>query len=124
MDSRSDQEFAGLAREYLDDRAERHPDAATELGDHRFDAHLADLSAGALASERRALGRWARKAGALQTGALTPEHQVDAAMLANDVTRRIFELDELRDRSWPNGATRAREIRAPSGCSSSRCSSA
>ena len=98
-DAASDQEFAGLAREYLDDRAERRPDTATEIGDHRFDAHLADLSADAHASERRALGRWAGKTGALETGALTPEHQVDAAMLANDVTRRIFELDELRDRS-------------------------
>jgi len=100
VDSRSDQEFAGLARDYLDDRAERHPDAATELGDHRFDAHLPDLSAAALASERQALGRWADAAGALETGALTPEHQVDAAMLANDVARRIFALDELREHTW------------------------
>ena len=100
MDSRSDQEFAGLAREYLNDRAERHPDAATELGDHRFDTHLPDLSAAALAGERQALGRWADAAGALETGTLAPEHQVDAAMLANDVARRIFELDELREHTW------------------------
>ena len=100
VESRSDQEFAGLAREYLDDRAERHPDTATELGDHRFDAHLPDLSAAALAGERQALGRWTDAAGALETGTLAPEHQVDAAMLANDVARRIFELDELRDHTW------------------------
>ena len=57
MDSRSDEEFAKLARDYLDEQAERHPAVATELGDHRFDGHLADLSAGALAAERQALGR-------------------------------------------------------------------
>src|SRR5271157_374390 len=51
----ADAEFAGLAREYLDDRAERHPDIATGLGDHRFDARLADPSAQALDEERRAL---------------------------------------------------------------------
>jgi len=55
----TDAEFARLAREYLDDRAERHPDAATGLGDHRFDARLPDPSAQALADERRALDGWA-----------------------------------------------------------------
>ena len=100
MDSRSDEEFAKLARDYLDEQAERHPEAATELGDHRFDGHLADLSAGALAAERQALERWAVATSALETAALTPEHQVDAAMLANDVARRIFELDELREHTW------------------------
>ena len=46
--SHADAEFTRLAREYLDDRAERHPVIATGLGDHRFDARLADPSAQAL----------------------------------------------------------------------------
>ena len=100
MGRQSDEEFTKLAREYLDERAERHPEAATELGDHRFDGHLADRSAGALAAERQSLGRWASAAGALDTATLSPEHQVDAAMLTNDVARRIFELDELREHTW------------------------
>ena len=60
----ADAEFAGLAREYLDDRAERHPDIATGLGDHRFDARLADPSAQALderTARARRLGRAARR---------------------------------------------------------------
>ena len=57
----ADAEFARLAREYLDDRAERHPDIATGLGDHRFDARLADPSAQALDDERRALDGWAAR---------------------------------------------------------------
>jgi uncharacterized protein (DUF885 family) len=100
VDSRSDEEFAKLARDYLDEQAERHPEAATELGDHRFDGHLADLSGDALATERQALERWAVATGALETATLIPEHRVDAAMLANDVARRIFELDELREHTW------------------------
>jgi uncharacterized protein (DUF885 family) len=100
VDSHSDDELAKLARDYLDDQAGRHPDAATELGDHRFDGHLAALSAEALASERQALDRWSAAVGALDTATLAPEHQVDAAMLANDVARRIFELDELREHTW------------------------
>ena len=96
----TDAEFAGLAREYLDDRADRHPDAATGLGDHRFDARLPDPSAPALAAEHRALDGWAARLAALDRGALSAEHRVDAAMMADSVARRVFEIDELREHSW------------------------
>jgi uncharacterized protein (DUF885 family) len=96
----TDAEFARLAREYLDDRAERHPDAATGLGDHRFDARLPDSSAQAMAAERRALDGWAARLAALDRGALSAEHQVDAAMMADSVARRVFEIDELREHTW------------------------
>ncbi|HEY0718174.1 MAG TPA: DUF885 domain-containing protein [Streptosporangiaceae bacterium] len=100
MTDETDRQFATLARQYLDDRGRRHPELATELGDHRFDAHLPLLSADALADERRALGRWAGTLGQLDPGTLSAEHQVDAAMLANDVERQIFELDELHEPAW------------------------
>ena len=98
MDAVTDWE--SLARDYLDDLAGRHPDAATELGDHRFDAHLPDLSEPALQDERRALGALARRAGALDLAALSPEQRVDAAMLAGNAELRAFKLDELREHSW------------------------
>jgi len=100
MSGNADAEFAGLAREYLDDRAERHPDIATSLGDHRFDAFLADPSAQALENERRALDGWAGRLAAIDHGALSAEHRVDAAMMADGVARRAFELDELREHTW------------------------
>jgi uncharacterized protein (DUF885 family) len=96
----TDAEFARLALEYLDDRAERHPDAATGLGDHRYDARLPDSSAQAMADERHALDGWAARLDALDRGALSAEHQVDAAMMADSVARRVFEIDELREHAW------------------------
>ena len=96
----TDAEFAGLAREYLDDRAERHPDVATGLGDHRFDGRLADPSAQARQAERRALDGWAGRLAAIDEGALSAEHRVDAAMMADSVARRVFEIDELREHTW------------------------
>jgi uncharacterized protein (DUF885 family) len=96
----TDAEFARLAREYLDDQAERHPDAATGLGDHRFDARLPDSSAQAVAAERRALDGWAARLAAVDRGALAAEHQVDAAMMADSVARRVFEIDSLREHTW------------------------
>jgi uncharacterized protein (DUF885 family) len=100
VQSHSDRAFTKLAEDYLDERSARHPDAATELGDHRYDAHLPDHSADALAAEREALDRWTHALGTLDISALPAEHRVDAAMLANDVARRIFELDELREHTW------------------------
>ncbi|HEX6521781.1 MAG TPA: DUF885 domain-containing protein [Streptosporangiaceae bacterium] len=92
--------FTELAKAYLDDHAERHPDLATEQGDHRFDAHLPDRSAAALAAERPALDGWAARLSALDAQMLSAEDQVDAAIMANDVARRIFEIDELREHTW------------------------
>jgi Bacterial protein of unknown function (DUF885) len=100
LDSQADLAFAALAADYLDDRAERHPQLATELGDHRYDARLPDFSAAATADERRALDGFAARLATIDTGALSAEHQVDARMLANSVALRIFELDELRERTW------------------------
>ena len=98
--SEADADLAGLAREYLDDRAERHPDVATGLGDHRFDGRLADPSAQARQAERRALDGWAGRLAAIDEGALSAEHRVDAAMMADSVARRMFEIDELREHTW------------------------
>src|SRR2546428_2425810 len=93
-------EFARLAREYLDDRAERHPDVATGLGDHRFDARLPDPLAQALDAERRALDGWAARLATVDQRALSAEHRLDAAMMADSVARRVFEIDELREHTW------------------------
>src|SRR5580658_1372081 len=100
MDGEADREFARLAGEYLDDRAERHPELATSLGDHRFDDRLGDPSEAARADERRSLDGWAARLDALDVGALSAEHRVDAAMMADSVARRVFELDELAEHTW------------------------
>jgi uncharacterized protein (DUF885 family) len=100
MDGEADREFATLAGEYLDDRAERHPELATSLGDHRFDDRLGDPSESGRADERRSLDRWAARLEALDLGALSAEHRVDAAMMADSVARRAFELDDLAEHTW------------------------
>jgi uncharacterized protein (DUF885 family) len=100
MSGDTDREFTWLAQEYLDDRMERHPTTATDLGDHRFDARLADPSEQARAGERLAMDGWAARLAAIDDGALSAENRVDAAMMANGVARRIFEIDELHEHTW------------------------
>jgi len=89
-----------LAGEYVDDLARRHPDTATELGDHRFDELLPDRSEAALADERRALDAFAARLTDLDGPALEPELRVDAALMAGDLARRLFEIEELREHTW------------------------
>jgi uncharacterized protein (DUF885 family) len=92
--------FRRLAEDYLDDLARRHPDIATELGDHRFDDQLPDRRAAALDNERRALDEFAARLTAIDHAGLDKELLVDAAVLGNDVARRLFELEELREHTW------------------------
>ncbi len=93
-------QFRQLAEDYLDDLARRHPDFATELGDHRFDDRLPDLGRAALDDERRALDAFAARLAGVDLAALDPELRVDAAVLGSDAARRLFELEELREHSW------------------------
>ena len=46
------------------------------------------------------MDRWASRLEAIDDSALSAEHRVDAAMMANGVARRVFELDELREHTW------------------------
>jgi len=92
--------LARLADDYVDDLARRHPDTATELGDHRFDDRLPDHSETALADERRWLDAFSARLTDLDLQALSGEQRVDVAMAANDVARRLFEIEELREHTW------------------------
>jgi uncharacterized protein (DUF885 family) len=107
----SDNEFVQVGNAYLDEYLSRHPAAATELGDHRFDGQLTDLSGQALADERRALDAFTGRLDELDIAELSAEHQADAAILRNSIERRIFELDDLRDHTWdPLAANPGRAI--------------
>ena len=73
------------------------PPASAITGSTRY---LADPSAPALEAERRALDGFAGRLAAVDRGALSAEHRVDAAMMADSLARRVFELDELREHTW------------------------
>src|SRR6266496_2185530 len=93
----SDAAFERLARATLDDILSRHPDLASELGDHRFDDRLPDDRPEALEDERRALQTRLRELSALDGAALLPDNQVDAEILGSFAERRLYELEALRE---------------------------
>ena len=93
-------DFRRLAGEFLDDLARRHPDVATELGDHRFDDRLPERSAAALGEERRELGAFAARLDAIDRLRPRPRAARRRGDTRQRLARRIFEITELREHTW------------------------
>jgi uncharacterized protein (DUF885 family) len=96
-----DAEFQKVAREYVDGLLMSHPEYATELGDHRFDAELTDYSPG---TRGRLLARAKQFREKLKEfsdiSKLTGANQVDVRILTENVENEIFELEELKEADW------------------------
>lgn len=89
-----------LARDSVAELLERHPEAATTLGEHRYDDRLEDRSEAALDDEARWVGRRLADLRALDLAALDAADRVDVEILRNALELRRFELEELRDHEW------------------------
>ena len=99
-ESTADAAFAALAKRWLDESMALSPVSATQIGDHRFDAELDDLS---LAGRERALAfAKAMRAELDRIGIaeLSRENQVDALILRNQLDGDIFTLDTLQSWAW------------------------
>ena len=96
----ADSAFTSYATATLDGLLDRQPEWATSVGDHRHDARLTVGTA----SHYEQTSRWAgeRLAGlaGIDTGLLAPQLQVDAQILANQLRRLRFMIDELREHEW------------------------
>src|ERR1700736_2252076 len=96
-----DDEFEKVAKDYCENYLASHPEQATELGDHRFDAALTDYSAEARA---RMLANAEQVRDALTKfddfKQLTGANQVDVRILRDEIDGEIFSLEELRDAEW------------------------
>ena len=98
--SAQDQAFAALAARFLDEGLALSPVAATQIGDHRFDAELDDLGA----EGRRASAEWTRtmlaELDAIDAAALSRENQVDALILRNQLEGSLWDLETMQSWAW------------------------
>ena len=108
-----DTAFEQLAREILDDHYQRHPTESTDLGIHRYDDQLDDLSRTAIEAESSALKGFRSKLAALDPATLTPAraldreqlmHTLDAGVLARDVIRLWAKDPDMYSSSVTNAA--------------------
>ena len=87
----------GLFDEYLEFTFKMRPSQATELGDHRFDAELDDLSPQAIEALTRGTAAYlARLEKEIHPEALWESGQSDLQILRNEIAGTLFTLEKLR----------------------------
>jgi uncharacterized protein (DUF885 family) len=96
----ADESFERISRRYLDEAPGYRPVRATEIGDHRFDAKLDDVSDATRARRIALAESLLQDLAALDRTRLTRAHQVDAALLKHELEYEIWRLRELADWRW------------------------
>jgi uncharacterized protein (DUF885 family) len=99
-DAATDAAFADLSRRWLDGYLKLSPTSATQIGDHRFDAEIDDLSKAGrdagIAFDREMLAAL----DAIDAGKLSRENQVDAAILRNQLNYDLWATESLQSWAW------------------------
>ena len=95
-----DAAFAALSKRFLDEGLALSPVSATQIGDHRFDSEIDDLSA---AGRQKALD-WNKALLAeldkIDATTLSRENQVDALILRNQLQGAIWDLETMQSWAW------------------------
>lgn len=96
----ADAQFEALANEYIQQYLAASPEAATQLGDHRYDDKLDDYSLEAVRRERETAQRYLDKLNAIDLRKLSRTNSVDYRILRSRLEYAIFQIDELREYEW------------------------
>ncbi|MCW3845700.1 DUF885 domain-containing protein [Sphingomonas sp. LB-2] len=92
--------FAALSQRYIDGLTKLNPTYATTLGAHGYDDELPDISAkgraDSAAFDRAILADLAK----IDRTKLTPDDQVDAALLENALRFDLWQIEELQNWTW------------------------
>ncbi|MBJ6982692.1 DUF885 domain-containing protein [Luteimonas sp. MC1572] len=95
-----DAAFAALSARFLDEGMALSPISATQVGDHRFDTEVDDLSA---AGRQKSID-WARALLAdldkVDASALSRENQVDALILRNALEGTLWDMETMQSWAW------------------------
>ncbi|KAF1702273.1 DUF885 domain-containing protein [Pseudoxanthomonas suwonensis] len=98
--SPADAAFAGLSQRALDTWMRLSPVSATQIGDHRYDAEIDDLSAEGRRQALEATRALLAELDALDTTTLSRENQVDAAILRNQLEYDIWSAEVFQAWAW------------------------
>ncbi len=99
-DAAVDAAFAALSKRALDTWMQLSPVSATQIGDHRYDSELDDLSA---AGQQKTVAAYKALLGELdkiEVAKLGRENQVDAAILRNQLQSEIWNAEVLQSGKW------------------------
>lgn len=94
------QAFARLARTYIDMSNALDPVSATQLGDHSHDGDLPRIDANGRADRVKFAREMLSALAAIDKARLTPDNQVDYALLKNAVEYDLWDLETLQTWAW------------------------
>ncbi|HUO89560.1 MAG TPA: DUF885 domain-containing protein [Rhizomicrobium sp.] len=98
--SAEDERFAKIASRWLEAYLNLQPIGATQTGDHRFDGEIDDMSAAGRGVRLAAWKSVLKDLDALDRAQLSRDNQADAAILANELRRAIWEDETLQSWAW------------------------
>ncbi len=98
--SSPDADFEAMAKTWLDELARSSPTYATQLGDHRYDGELPDVSEAGRKARSAQVKAMQGKLAAMDRSALSRDNQVDAAMLFESLESEAFRAEKLQDWAW------------------------
>ncbi|MCD9005336.1 DUF885 domain-containing protein [Luteimonas sp. XNQY3] len=98
--SQADAAFAELSKRYLDEGMQFSPISATQIGDHRFDAEVDDLSAAGRQAGLDFNRRYLTELEGLDFAQLSRDNHVDALILRNNLEYGIWDTETLQSWAW------------------------
>ena len=92
--------FDQLAKDYVDQFPAFSPVSATQIGDHRFDSELDDVSEAGRLAERDFNQRFLERLESVTWDELSRDRQVDAALLENALSYAVWRSEVLQEWAW------------------------
>ena len=95
-----DARFTAFGNRVIDQYLRLDPASATQLGEHRYDDRLPDVSAAGRAATRGFAQRTLTQLARFDRSRLSRQHQVDALLLADQLRYILFSDEKLQDWAW------------------------
>ncbi|MGO1068640.1 DUF885 domain-containing protein [Lysobacter sp. CA199] len=95
-----DAAFAALSKRWLDGVMKINPIAATQIGDHRFDGEIDDLSAAGRQRQLDFNNQMLAELDKIDATRLSRENQVDALILRNRLRSDVWSIQTLQNWAW------------------------
>lgn len=96
----SDTQFSALSARWLDGAMRLSPVSATQVGDHRFDAEIDDLSAEGRAKSLQFSKTLLADLEKIDRSKLSRDNQVDASVLRNQLRYDVWTAETLQSWAW------------------------
>lgn len=98
--SQADARFSELSQKALDTWMQLSPTSATQIGDHRYDGEIDDMSATGQQKGLELTKALLAELDAIDVAQLSRENQVDAAILRNQLQSDIWNVETLQAWKW------------------------